>query len=187
MHARALQEAETSLAGLRHDEEDQLVLGLFALTAALMTTAVYEPLVMPLFLGGLALWILGIRSLWRRWDLVDRLADDPEAYAIPAVRAYAARDAQMERRRVNATSLRHWASGSLDPSLVEVAEELEQLARDLGNADLELAPASAIACRRLLTDPTASPLLTSAPVEEIHARIAQIEAGFTSAERNARV
>ena len=179
MQARALNEAETQLVELRHDEIQRLALGAVALIASLAMTAVYEPAVLPLFLGGMALWILGIHSIWRRWDLVDRLADDPDAYAISAVRAYAARDASMERRRTNAALLRDWAHG-VDPEVHEVADELEQLARDLEDTDLELAPACAIACRRLLTDPTVSPLLTHAPVEEIEARIAEIETGFTA-------
>jgi hypothetical protein len=180
VHARALRDAETKLVNFRHDEVEQLGLGAAALAASLALTAVYRPLVAPLFVGGLALWVLGIRSVWRRWDLVDRLADEPDAYALSAVRAYGARDARMARRRAYAGVLRRWASEWSDSDTTEVARDLEQLALDLEDAGLELAPASAIACRRLLTDPTASPLLTCAPVEEIHARITEIEEGFTA-------
>src|SRR4029077_20171571 len=102
-------------------------------------------------------------SLWRRWDLVDRLADDRDAYVISTVRAYAARDARMDRRHTNAASLRYWATQAdlteVVSELEQLGRELEQLARDLENADLDLNPACAIVCRRLLTDPTVSPLL----------------------------
>jgi hypothetical protein len=162
---------------LRRDEVHQLALGAIALGASLAMTAIHRPLVFPLFVGGMALWLLGIRSIWRHWDLVDRLADDRDAYVIPHVRRYAARDARMPRRRANAKSLRGWAS---QEDLAELGSELERLARDLENADLELSPASAIACRRLLTDPTVSPLLNGASAEDVLGTIVQIETGFST-------
>jgi hypothetical protein len=70
VQARAVIEAETQLAELRRDEWQQLGLSALTLGASVATTAAYEPLVAPLFVGGMAMWLLGIRSLWRRWDLV---------------------------------------------------------------------------------------------------------------------
>ena len=182
MHARAVIEAEARLAELRRDEWQQFGLSALALGASLAMTAAYEPLVAPLFVGGMALWLLGIRSLWRRWDLVDRLADDRDAYVISAVRAYAARDARMDRRHTNAASLRYWATQA---DLTEVGGELEQLARDLDDADLDLSPACAIVCRRLLTDPTVSPLLNGGVASDLHETIVEIERGFSAAPRTA--
>ena len=180
MRARALSDAETRLVELRHDELQQLGLGAAALSAALVMTAIYAPLVLPLFVGGMALWLLGIRTMWRRWDLVDRLADDRDAYVIADVRDYAARDARMTRRRANATLIRHWTRNPTDAEITEVANELEQLARDLEDVDLELSPACAIACRRLLTDPTVSPLLRGAAADDLHESIVEIEGGFSA-------
>jgi hypothetical protein len=177
VQTHALIEAETRLAELRRDELQQLGLGALALGASLAMTAAYEPLVGPLFVGGMAMWLLGIRSLWRHWDLVDRLADDRDAYVISAVRAYAARDARMDRRHANAASLRFWAS---QPDVTEDVGELEQLARDLDDADLDLSPASAIVCRRLLTDPTVSPLLNGSLAGNLHDTIVEIERGFSA-------
>lgn len=182
VHARAVIEAETRLAELRRDEWQQLGLSALALAASLAMTAAYEPLVAPLFVGGMAMWLLGIRSLWRRWDLVDRLADDRDAYVISAVRAYAARDARMDRRHTNAASLRYWAA---QEDLTEVVSELEQLARDLENADLDLSPACAVVCRRLLTDPTVSPLLNGGVASDLHETIVEIERGFSAVPRTA--
>jgi hypothetical protein len=125
----------------------------------------------------MAMWLLGIRSLWRRWDLVDRLADDRDAYVISAVRAYAARDARMDRRNANATLLRYWATQA---EFTEVVAELQQLARDLENANLDLSPACAVVCRRLLTDPTVSPLLNGGLADDVHEAISQIEQGFSA-------
>jgi hypothetical protein len=177
VQANAIIEAESRLTELRQDEAQQLGLGALALAASLALTAVYEPLVAPLFIGGMAMWLLGIRSLWRRWDLLDRLADDRAAYVIPAVRAYASRDARMDRRRANAIALRCWATQA---DLADVASELDQLARELEDVSLDLSPAAALACRRLLTDPTMSPLLNGADPDDIHGRIVEIERGFSA-------
>jgi hypothetical protein len=177
VQAHALTEAETRLTELRQDERQQLGLGALALCASLAMTAAYEPLVAPLFVGGMAMWLLGIRSLWRRWDLVDRLADDRDAYVISAVRAYAARDARMDRRTANAALLRYWTA---QPEFTEVVAELQQLARDLENVNLDLSPACAVVCRRLLTDPTVSPLLNGGLADDVHEAIVQIEQGFSA-------
>ena len=67
-----------------------------ALSVSLVLTGVYRPLVLPLFVAGVALGALAIRSLWRRWDLVDRLADDRDAHVIPEVGAYAARHGRVD-------------------------------------------------------------------------------------------
>jgi hypothetical protein len=139
-------------------------------------------LVVPLFVGGLALAVLGIGAIWRHWDLLDRLADDRDAYGIPAVRAYAARDARMHRRLGYAAVIRDWVDRSdplTDGRIAEHAVELEELACELEDEDLDLEPASAIACRRLLTEPTVSPLLNDAlPGDDVGAHLVRIRAGF---------
>jgi hypothetical protein len=135
----------------------------------------------PLFLGGLAVAALGIRALWRRWDLVERLAGERDAYVIPEIMSYASREATMERRHHFAALIRDQLPPVL-PVLVRiaaVADELEALARELDDAALELDPASAVACMRLLSDVTESPLLNPVlPPEELRSRVRQIRAGF---------
>jgi hypothetical protein len=184
MYARALEEAEAQLGELHEDEVQRVALSAVALGGSLAATVLYEPLVLPLFVGGLALGVLGIGAIWRHWDLLDRLADERDAYSIPAVRSYAARDARMDRRLGHAAVLRSWvrqAARSADARILEVAGELEELARELENAELELDPACALACRRLVSDPTASPLLNHAlPCDELDSCIARIRAGFRS-------
>lgn len=131
---------------------------------------------MPLFLGGLFVGGFGVRALWRRWDLVDRLAGERDAYAISEVRARASSAATMERRRGCAASIR---SRLREPRLVLVAEELGALASELEDGELELEPAAAVACARLVTDVAGSPLLDPnlAP-EDLSSRVLQIRAGF---------
>ena len=82
-------------------------------------TAIYVPVVLPLFVGGLAVGMLGMRTFWQRWDIVDRLADERDAYVIPEVLSYAARDACMERRS---------NSAALDPKLALHGRPRGQLA-----------------------------------------------------------
>jgi hypothetical protein len=182
MYARALEEAETRLGELRIDELQRVALSAAALGASLTATVVYEPLVLPLFVGGAALGILGIGAIWRHWDLLDRLADDRDAYVIPAVQAYAARDARMDRRLDHAAHIRSWIEApslSTGARIVDFADELEELARELEDDGLDLEPACAIACRRLVTDPMVSPLLNEAlPHGDVGPTIARVRAGF---------
>lgn len=91
MDAHLVEESRTRLAELRRDELQQLCLGGCAVVGALAMTAVYEPLVLPLYSGGFAVLLLGVRSLWRHWDLVDRLSEDPSAHVISEVAEYARR------------------------------------------------------------------------------------------------
>ena len=85
MYARAVDDAGTRLRELRRDEWHDLALAGVALALAIGATAYAPSLALPLLIGGLAVGALGIRALWRRWDLVDRLADEPDAYAIAEV------------------------------------------------------------------------------------------------------
>jgi len=182
MYARAIDEAETRLLELRHEERYQLGLSALALAASLAMTAIYVPVVLPLFVGGLAVGVLGMRTFWQRWDIVDRLADDSDAYVIPEVLSYAARDACMERRSNSAALVRSWlctASFIDNSSILAEAEELEALAYELEDRELELDPACALACRRFLTDGTVSPLFDDAPRrEDIESWIVRIRGGF---------
>ena len=147
MHARALDEAQARLFELHHDEIQDTALGGVALSASLVSTALFPPLVVPLFVGGVTMGILGVRALSRHWDLLDRLADDRDAYAIRQVREYAARDTRMARRAHFAELARSWARPP-DGSVADIADELDELARELEDATLDLDPAAALACRR---------------------------------------
>ena len=96
MDARTLEASRARLAELRHEEIEQLAVSAAAIAGSLVLTTLYQPLVLPLFVGGLALGTLAIRSLWRHWDLVDRLAGDRDAHVIPEVREYAARHGRVD-------------------------------------------------------------------------------------------
>jgi hypothetical protein len=181
MLARTVDEASLHLRELRHAEWEDLGLAAAALAAALAATIVYPPLAMPLFLGGLAVGALGVRAMWMRWDLVDRLAGERDAYAIAEVRSRAEREASLARRRVYAALIRATLEGQrLGQKELSATAELAALAAELEDETLQLDPAAAVACMRLLTDIGSSPLLNpSHPANELRSRVAQIRAGFS--------
>jgi hypothetical protein len=185
MYARTLEDQSERLTELRQEEWGELGLGAVALGAAVVASVVYPPLALPLFLGGVAVGGLGIRALWRRWDLLEQLSVEPEAYVISDVLAYARREATLKRRRLLAARI----GGLLDDPgpacerrVAEAREELEALASELADETLSLDPAGAVDCSRLLGNPEESPLLNpSLPIQALHARIARIRAGFRPA------
>jgi hypothetical protein len=180
MYARAIDDAAARLHDLRREEWEDLGLAGLAISSALAATQVYPELALPLFLGGLGVGILGIRALWRHWDLVDRLLDQPAAYVIPEVRTRAERESTMERRQALAGYVRVWLKEPVDERLATVADELEALAADLVDDELALDPACAVACTRLLADLVSSPLLNrELPQDVLRGQVLRIRSGFT--------
>jgi hypothetical protein len=180
MYARAIDEASERLGELRREERDDLCLALLALGLAVGATQVLPALALPLLVGGLVLGVRGMTALWRRWDLVDRLAGERDAYVISEVLACAAREATLERRRDSAAVIRGLLRQPGGARVDAVADELELLACELADSELELDPASAVACTRLLSDVGSSPLFNRAlPQDELCSRIRQIRAGFS--------
>ena len=92
MYARAVEDAEARIRQLRCAERQDLALAALALALAVTVAIVYPPLALPLLFGGFAVGFLGLRALWRRWDLVERLSGDHDAYVISEVRERAARE-----------------------------------------------------------------------------------------------
>ncbi len=182
MYARAVDDAETRLRTLRREKREDLGLAGLALALAVVAAEVRPELALPLFIGGLSVGALGLRALWRRWDLVERLSTERDAYVIPEVLAYASREAEIDRRQSFAALIRSRLPQPglvSDARVVAAAEELEALARELEDGALKLDPAAAVWCMRLLTDLGESPLLNPAlPPEDLRSRIRQIRAGF---------
>jgi len=186
MYARAVDDAAAGLRELRHQEREAFGLGLAALALAVLAAGLHHVLAVPLFLGGLTVGASGIRALWRRWDLVDRLSAEPDAYSIPEILECASREATAERRRGHAALIRRTLKNrsACDARVVQVAGELDALARELEDRELRLEPACAVACRRLVSEPGESPLFDErVPAEDLRACIHRIRLGFTSRER----
>ena len=185
MHARAIEEAGARLQLLLYEERECLGVGALALGLAVAATEIHPQLALPLFLGGLAVGARGVRALWRRWDLLERLAGERDSHEIPEVLAFASREATIARRHVRAAALRRTLRepGPLVEARVRaVADELAALVAELEDPALELDPACAVACSRLVTDVATSPLLNPALApEELRSRIRQIRSGFRRA------
>ena len=185
MHARQVEEQSTELHELKHDELE--LTGLTILCFGLALAAHGRPsIALPLLTAGLAGAALAVRAYWRRWDLVDRLLLERDAYGITEVRARAEHMALLENRRSLASSIR-WrlehASAFTEPDgrLLRVVPELTALADELADETLELDPLRAVECERLLTDGLTSPLVDpTASVDDLYAWICRIRAGFAA-------
>lgn len=182
MVARDVDRAATELRDFSLGVWEHFGLAAIAFGLALTASRLYPALGVPLLIGGIASLALGVRDAARRWELIDRLVLDRDAYRIPAVRCRAEQAATMRSRRALASSIgvllvrpELVAAGRVDA----VAEELRMLAAYLDDEDLSLDPASAVVCERLLGDLAESPLRNPAkPVEDARARIAQVLTGF---------
>ncbi len=178
MIARAVDDAESRLRDLRHEEWEEATVAAAAFVLALVATSVRPNLALPLFLGAVFVTGRWVIALLRRAELLDLLAGDRDAYAIPEVRAHAAREASMEARR----SLSRTITVRLEaenPRLARAADDLAALAAELVDPELELDPACAVACARLLADPVINPLPNEQlPADEIRSRVLQVRAGF---------
>jgi len=180
MYARAVEDADVRLRDLRQDEWTRFVLGGLALALSLVATAVRPELALPLFVGGLVLGALGVRAAVEHWDIVDRLAGEPDAFVISEIRRRAARETTMERRHALADQVRSWLREPASERIRAVAPELEALAAELEDDELALDPVSAVVCVRLLTDPESPLLIAARPSDEIRARVSQIRSGFAA-------
>jgi hypothetical protein len=182
MYARAVDDAATRLRHLRREEWEHLGLAALGLGLALAATQVHPSLAIPLLIGSFAVGARGVRALWCRWDLVDRLAGERDAYVISEVLAYASREATMERRQSLASFIRSTVmqpGDRIEERVGAAANELEALASELDDARLELDPACAVACARLLSDVATSPLLNPAlPPAQLRSVVLQVRSGF---------
>jgi hypothetical protein len=187
MYARAVDDASARLQALRQEEWQDLGLAALALGLALIAAQTRTELAIPLLLGGILVGARGVRALWRRWDLLDRLAGDRDAYTIAEVRAIASREATMEKRHYFAAVIRgalaHPHPG-VQARTSSLAEELSALVCELDDSSLGLDPASAVACARLVSDPAQSLLFNpELPPEELRSRVHQIRSRFTALNR----
>ena len=186
MYARAVDESASRLRELRGEERNGLGLGALALALSLVATLLRPELALPLFIGGIAVGALGVRALWVRWDIVDSLVGEQDAYVISEIRERAVHETTMERRRVLAAALRSWLREPVSDRVRAAAEELQALAVELEDDRLVLEPVYAVACSRLLNDPERSPLLNPAfPAEDLRAGVLRIRSGFACRARAA--
>jgi hypothetical protein len=179
MYARAVDDAGSRLRDLRREEWSDLGLAALAFGLALLATQTTPDLAIPFFVGGLAVAFRGALVAWRRWEIVERLAGERDAHVIPEVREHALREASIERRRLYAANIRYALQTAATGEFGAATLELESLVVELEDVTHTLDAACAVACARLVTDPSGSPLLRldSSP-QEVRSRVRHIRTGF---------
>jgi len=183
MVARAVEQADRRLRDLRKEEREDGALAAAAFGLAIAASVVRPEFALPMFVGGLFVAGRGVLAGWRRWDLLDRLVVERDAYAIPEVRARGEQEAGMPNRRWLSLAIRSRLELSANPRIADNAGELSALAEELLDPQFVLDPACAAACSRLLTDELSSPLINSGlPAEDVRSRLIQIRSGFRPAE-----
>ena len=183
MDARSIEEAGRELGLRRWEECADAALAIVAGALALLFGS------RAALALAIAAFALALVAAARRYLLVERLALDRDAYVIGAVRRYGCRLTSRRTRERLSRSLRslvveRWRGGfCIVPGRVAAfAAELEQLARELADAECEVEPVSAARCLRLLSDGGESPLLNPAvPVEDLRAALLRIEGGIRRA------
>jgi len=179
MVARAVEDAGRRLHDLRREEWEEGAVAAVAFALALAASTVRPEFALPLLVGGAFVASRAVLAGWRRWDLFDRLLVEPDAYAIPEVRARGEQEADMANRRSLSRVIRRQLERGDYPRIAASADELAALAEELLDPRLVLDPASAVACSRLLTDGVTSPLFNAElPAEDVRSRLVQIRAGF---------
>jgi hypothetical protein len=181
MIARAVEDAGRRLDDLRREELEDGALAAAALVLAIVASAIRPAFALPLFAGGIFVAGRAVLASWRRWDLLDRLVVEPDAYALAEVRGRAEQEASMANRRMLSRAIHSRLELAADPLVVANADQLVDLAAELADPRLELDPACAARCSRLLTDGLESALIDSAlPAEDVRSRLIQIRSGFHS-------
>jgi hypothetical protein len=179
MIARAVEHADQRLHDLRTEEWGDAAVAVTAFGLAVAAASLFPALALPLFLGGLMLAGRAVLAGWRRWDLLDRLLVEPDAHTIPEVRARAEQEAGMPNRRSLSRAIRIRLELGENPRIVANADQFAALSEELADPQLELDPACAAACTRLLADDVASPLFNyRLPAEDVHCRLVRIRSGF---------
>lgn len=136
--------------------------------------------------GALTAVAIALANVLSRRDLIARLALDPHAHSIAAVRDYGLRLVLPDEREKLASWLYEIAREATVPGnwyltdrVSRYREQIEQLASEFASSWLRVRPASAAACRHLLTHAAESPLYNpDIPAEELSATIERIRIGI---------
>lgn len=189
MKAEEIEAAAREVAAERRLAFAQLALGLAAALAAVLTVAVDARLGAAFGAGAALEVLLAAASAGRRRVLVASLALRREAYLIPEVRRYGEKLTAAAARRTFALAiaavLRAASTGRAEPDVAErvaaQAPALAGLARALVEPGNVVEATAMAACRQLLTDGRASPLLNPALAPtELEAVLRRIHGGIHS-------
>lgn len=187
MSTREVGDAAREVTALRRVAVAQSALGLAAAVAALVVVTVDTRLAVAFGAGAALETLLAATTAARRRALVASLAFSREAYLIPEVRRYGEELIGVSTRRAFARLIASVlkAAATDDPGLYLVdrvasqAPALAGLARALLEPDNTVDPVAMAACKQLLTDGSASPLLNPALAPtELESLLRRIHAGI---------
>jgi hypothetical protein len=187
VHARELEQAAGDLRRLRRRAVDAGMLLAATAAAAAIALLVAPALAGPISAGAALEALLLALALHGYRERIARLALDPSAYALPEVKRYGHRLVEpRQRARLGAWILEILAdahrSGNLflGERVARFAQELEEIASDLMRPGASVQPASAVACKRLLTHAVESPLYNPRlPSDELRIALRRIRAGIS--------
>jgi hypothetical protein len=174
VNARQVDEATTRLHELRIESVGDLALAVVASGLAMAATQLRPALAIPFLLGAFGVGFLGIRAFVRRTFLVEDLAGDRDAYAIPDVRRFGRRVAMPAHRHELARSIRVATTESCCETgeRIQAARgELDQLAALLEDDRLQLEPCSLVRLGRWLDDPGGSFRNPRIPAAELRSHL----------------
>lgn len=184
MTAGAVERTERMLAGRERRRRAGLGLASGAAVLAVPVLLMSSQLSIALWCGAAVQALLCAVERIRLRELVARLALEPAAYAIPAVREYGA---QLLLRRA---AFGRWLAEVLEEAgepdsmyladrVARYAPELRAAAHELMAPDSHVAPVSVATCRRLLTMAAESPLYNpNLPAVDLGSALFRIRAGI---------
>jgi hypothetical protein len=183
---RDLEQAADELRRRRRRGVSAALLGAAAVVLALPTLALSLPFALALAAGGLFECVVALYAVHSRRQLIAQLALQPAAYELREVAAYGTRAAELPQRARLAAWIFEIVAEARSPHSLYlgdrvdlVAQDLQALARELASPARSIAPASAVACRRLLTRMTESPLYNPRlPLEDLQLALHSIRAGI---------
>jgi hypothetical protein len=186
MNARDVETAALRLERLRQRTLRWLLAGAVVLAIGIAAAPFWRSFAIAMVIGALLELAIALALWLRRRERIERLALEPAAYAIPAVARFGDRVCGLSERRRLAASIRSLVSERqpLDVHLVarasRFAQQLEALARQLAAPAAHVEPATAVACRRLVTRPVESPLYNpNLTDEDLRALLLRIQAGIS--------
>ena len=187
MTARDVEKAAARLAEKRLQTRHEVIAAAIAVilapAGALLSVQLAVGLAFGAFVGG----VIAALTWTNRRELLESLALEPEAYSIPEVARLGWKVAAIDQREQLASWIQsliggngQWLELHLRERTRSHAPELEAVAREISLPAAEVHPASAMACRRLLTRPVQSPLYNpNLPEEDLTAVLLRIRAGIT--------
>ncbi len=187
MTAREVEQAAARLAEKRQRAKHELVVAVGAALLSLACARFSVRLAVGCGAGAVVGGVIAGGTWANRRTLLEGLALAPAAYAIPEVANLGSQLTAIDQREQLASWIRSLIGGNEQPLELHLcdrtrahAPELEAVAREISVPAADVHPASAMACRWLLTRPVQSPLYNPhLPEEDLTAVLLRIRAGIS--------